>query len=133
MRVVAWSPNLTRDRAEAAGVEFIASKEELFKISDIISVHMVLSDSTRGLIDAADFSNMKSTAFLINTSRGPIVDESALIDALQSGKIAGAGLDVFDVEPLPQDHKLRTLRNATLTPHTGYVNDTSYNVSCDLS
>ena len=129
MRVIAWSPHLTRERAEAAGVEYVESKTELFKQSDIVSVHMVLSDTTRGLINASDFAVMKSSAFFINTSRGPIVDETALIDALKQRKLAGAGLDVYDIEPLPLDHPLRKLDNVTLTPHTGYVSDNSYKVS----
>lgn len=128
MRVVAWSPNLTRERAESAGVEFIGSKEELFRISDIVSVHIVLSDRSRGLIGAADFNNMKPTAFFINTSRGPIVDENALVEALRNKKIAGAGLDVFDIEPLPLEHELRQLNNVTITPHMGYVSDETYKV-----
>lgn len=128
MRVIGWSPHLTKDRANAAGVEFVESKEFLLKQSDILSIHMVLSDSTRHLIGAGDFSLMKSTAFFINTSRGPIVDEAALVDALETKKIAGAGLDVFDVEPLPLDHPLRKLKNVTLSPHNGYVNDSNYKV-----
>lgn len=133
MRVIAWSPHLTRERAEAAGVEFAETKEELFKSSDIISVHMVLSGKTQGLIDASDFANMKRTAFFINTSRGPLVKEAALVEALQQKKIAGAGLDVFDIEPLPLDHPLRKLDNVTLTPHTGYVSDDNYQVSLHFS
>lgn len=128
MRVVGWSPNLTRERAEAAGVEYIATKEELFQISDIVSVHMALVDSTRGMIDAKDLSHMKPTAFFINTSRGPLVDEAALVDILRNKRIAGAGLDVFDIEPLPLDHPLRKLDNVTLSPHTGYVSDLNYEV-----
>jgi len=128
MRVIGWSPHLTPERAEQAGVEFCPSKETLFETSDIVSVHMVLSDSTRGMVDANDLSRMKSTAFIINTSRGPLIDENALVDVLQKHKIAGAGLDVFDVEPLPLDHPLRTLDNITLTPHTGYVSDFTYEV-----
>ncbi|KAI5122572.1 hypothetical protein M0805_004789 [Coniferiporia weirii] len=126
MRTIAWSPNLTRERAEAAGVEFVASKEELFRDSDVISIHMALSPSTHGLIGADDLARMKRTAFLINTSRGPLVDEAALIDVLRARTIAGAGLDVFDVEPLPFDHPFRQLDNVTLTPHTGYVADDNY-------
>ena len=129
MQVIAWSPHLTREKAEIAGVGFVSSKEELFRQSDIVSVHMVLSESTRGLIGASDFAQMKPTAFFINTSRGPLVDEAALIVALKQKKLAGAGLDVFDVEPLPIDHPLRKLSNVTLTPHTGYVSDDSYGVS----
>jgi len=128
MRVIGWSPNLTRERAEAQGVEFIASKEELFETSDIVSIHMVLSERTVGMISGADLARMKPSAFFINTSRGPLVDEAALVDILRQKKIAGAGLDVFDVEPLPLDHPLRKLDNVTLTPHTGYVSDDNYQV-----
>jgi phosphoglycerate dehydrogenase-like enzyme len=133
MRVIGWSPHLTRERAEAAGVEFVETKKELLSQSDIVSIHLVLSDSTAGLIDAEDFALMKQTSFLINTSRGPIVDEKALIQSLRERKIAGAGLDVFDVEPLPLDHPLRSLPNVTITPHTGYVSDDNYAVSKTLS
>lgn len=129
MRVIGWSPNFTPEKAEAAGVEFISSKEELFRQSDIVSLHIVLSESTRHIITAEDLALLKPTAFLINTSRGPLVDEDALVDILQQGKIAGAGLDVFDIEPLPLNHPLRTLKNVTLSPHLGYVADTNYEVS----
>ncbi|RDB29216.1 Glyoxylate reductase [Hypsizygus marmoreus] len=128
MKVVGWSPNLTPERAEEAGVEYASSKEDLLRRSDVVSLHLVLSDRTRHIISAPDIALMKPTAFLINTSRGPLVDESALVDALKSQRIAGAGLDVFDVEPLPVAHPLRKLGNVTLTPHTGYVNDTNYEV-----
>ena len=131
MNVIAWSTHLTPERAEAAGVEYVQTKEEVMKRSDIVSVHMVLSDKTIGLINAKDFENMKKTAFFINTSRGPLVDESALVDALRKKQIAGAGLDVFDIEPLPLDHPLRKLDNVTLTPHTGYVSDDNYEVSSE--
>jgi len=128
MRVIGWSPNLTLERAAIAGVEFVASKEELLKQSDVLSLHLVLSDATKHILKAADLAQMKPTAYLINTSRGPLVDESALLDALNSGKIAGAGLDVFDIEPLPLDHPIRKARNVTLSPHTGYISDTTYQV-----
>jgi len=128
MKVIGWSPNLTRERAQSAGVEFIQSKEKLLRHSDIVSLHLVLSESTRHIISASDFAVMKPTALFINTSRGPLVDEAALIDALKKKKIAGAGLDVFDKEPLPPDHELRKLGNVTVTPHTGYVSDTNYEV-----
>ena len=128
MDVIAWSPNLTPERAVAGGATYVSTKEELFKRSDIVSIHMVLSERTRRLITAADIELMKPTAFFINTSRGPIVDEQALVDALQRGHIAGAGLDVYDIEPLPLDHPLRRLDNVTLTPHTGYVSDDNYAV-----
>lgn len=119
MRVQAWSTNLTPEHCAESGVVY-ASREELFSTSDIVTVHLVLSDRTRGLIGATEFQMMKPTAYLVNTSRGPIVQESALITALQAGAIAGAGLDVFDIEPLPQNHPLRGLDNAVLTGHTGY-------------
>ena len=125
MKVQAWSTNLTPDRCAECGVEF-ASREELFATSDIVTVHLLLSDRTRGLIGATEFQMMKPTAYLVNTSRGPIVQESALISALQGGVIAGAGLDVFDTEPLPQNHPLRGLDNAVLTGHTGYVMRENY-------
>lgn len=126
MRVIGWSPNLTPERAEAAGVEFAECKEKVFRTSDIVSLHMVLSTRSRGMITKDDFALMKPTSFFINTSRGPLVDEPALIDALQRRVIAGAGLDVFDIEPLPLDHPIRKLDNVTLSPHLGYVCDSSY-------
>ncbi|KAF8168215.1 D-isomer specific 2-hydroxyacid dehydrogenase [Crassisporium funariophilum] len=126
MRVVAWSPNLTPERAQNAGVEFVSTKAELFKTSDIISLHLVLSEKTRHIITKEDLALMKATAFFINTSRGPLVDENALIEALEKEQIAGAGLDVFDIEPLPIDHPIRSLKRVTLSPHTGYITDTNY-------
>ncbi|KAH9898114.1 D-isomer specific 2-hydroxyacid dehydrogenase [Cubamyces lactineus] len=126
MEVVGWSPHLTPERAESAGVTFIASKEELLRRSDIVSIHMVLSDQTHHMITGADLALMKPSAFFINTSRGPLVDEAALIEVLQKKGIAGAGLDVFDEEPLPLDHPLRKLDNVTLSPHMGYVSDSNY-------
>ena len=128
MKVIGWSQNLTPEKAAAAGVEYIATKEELFRRSDIVSIHLVLSERSRGLITAADFALLKPTAIFINTSRGPIVDEPALVRALQEKKLLGAGLDVFDVEPLPLDHPLRELQNVTLSPHLGYVSDDNYKV-----
>ena len=119
MRVQAWSTNLTPEHCAESGVVY-ASREELFSTSDIVTVHLVLSDRTRGLVGPPEFQMMKPTAYLVNTSRGPIVQESALVSALQGGSIAGAGLDVFDIEPLPQNHPLRGLDNAVLTGHTGY-------------
>jgi phosphoglycerate dehydrogenase-like enzyme len=101
-------------------------KGELFSTADVISIHMPLSDASRGLIGGADLALMKQSAYLINTSRGPIVDEAALVDALRAGRIAGAGLDVYDVEPLPVDHPLRSLRNTLLLPHIGYVTSDNY-------
>jgi len=120
MRVIAWSPNLTPDKCAGTGAEY-ATREALFSTADYVSVHLVLGDRSRGLIGAADFALMKPTAFFINTSRGPIVDEAALIEVLSQERIAGAGLDVFDQEPLPPDHPLRSLPRAQLTPHLGYV------------
>jgi len=125
MKVIAWSQNLTPDKCRDAGIEY-ASKDDLFRQSDFITIHVVLSARTRGLIGAAELALMKPTAFLINTSRGPIVDEGALITALRGGKIAGAGLDVFDVEPLPLDHPFRKMDNVVITPHLGYVSEQNY-------
>jgi len=122
MNVIAWSPNLTPEKCAAAGVGY-ATKEELFAKADIITVHVVLSDRSRGLVGRADLARMKPTAFLVNTARGPIVDEQALLEALQQKKIAGAGLDVFSVEPLPVDHPFRKLDNLVLTPHLGYATE----------
>lgn len=120
MNVVAWSLNLTRERCDEVGVNFV-SREELFSTSDFVTVHLTLGDRSRSLIGAADFARMKPTAWFVNTSRGPIVDEAALVDALERNAIAGAGLDVYDIEPLPADHPLRRLPNTIVTPHTGYV------------
>lgn len=120
MRLVAWSPHLTTDRAVACGAELVA-KRELFATADIVSVHMILSDSTRGLVGAAEIAAMKRSALLVNTSRGPLVDTGALLSALAEGRIAGAGLDVYDEEPLPADHPLRSAPRTILTPHLGYV------------
>jgi phosphoglycerate dehydrogenase-like enzyme len=119
MQVSAWSRSLTAEAAAAAGVTCV-SLEELLSSSDVVSLHVVLGDSTRGLIGKREIALMKSTVVLVNTSRGPIVDESALLTALREKRIAGAGLDVFDVEPLPAHHPLRALDNAVLTPHLGY-------------
>jgi phosphoglycerate dehydrogenase-like enzyme len=120
MNVIAWSQNLTAERAAAASAELV-SKEELFKRADVVSVHVVLSDRTRGLVGAPELALMKPTARLVNTSRGPIVVEADLINALKARKIAGAAIDVFDQEPLPLDHPFRTLANLLATPHIGYV------------
>ncbi len=125
MKVIAWSQNLTPERCAEHGVSY-ATKADLFQQSDFISIHMVLSDRSRGLISATDLGMMKPTAYIINTSRGPIIDETALIAALQNKTIAGAGLDVFDTEPLPRDHALRTLSNVVITPHLGYVTQDGY-------
>lgn len=125
MRVIGWSPNLTPERAEAAGA-ILADKATLFGEADVVSIHLVLGERTRGLVGAAEFARMKPTAFLVNTSRGPIVDEAALIDALRARRIAGAGLDVYDTEPLPEGHPLRTLDNVVLSPHLGFVTEGTY-------
>src|SRR5260221_9854299 len=125
MNVIAWSPNLTPERCKEVGVGY-ATKEELFATADIITVHVVLSQRSRGLVGAADLARMKPTAYLVNTARGPIVDEGALLDALVQKKIAGAGIDVFSVEPLPVDHPFRKLDNLVLTPHLGYLTEDSF-------
>lgn len=125
MRVLAWSQNLTPERCKELGVEY-ATKADLFQQSDFITIHMVLSDRSRGLVSATDLSMMKPSAYIINTSRGPIIDEAALVTALQDKTIAGAGLDVFNTEPLPRDHILRKLQNVILTPHLGYVTQDGY-------
>jgi phosphoglycerate dehydrogenase-like enzyme len=126
MRVRAWSPNLTADRTAAEGVTLAASKEQLLSASDIVSIHLRLGERSRGLLDAAALSLMRPTAYLINTSRAPIVDRAALLDALRAGRLAGAGLDVFETEPLPADDPLRTLPTVLATPHLGYVTRDSY-------
>jgi phosphoglycerate dehydrogenase-like enzyme len=114
MEVIAWSQNLRPERAAEVGAEAVA-REELFARADVLTIHLKLSDRTRGLIGAADLARLKPTAYLVNTSRGPIVDEAALLDALHGGRIAGAALDVYDVEPLPPDHPLRAAPNTALT------------------
>jgi len=131
MEVQAWSPNLTKERCDAERIKFIASKEELFETSDVISIHLVLAPSTTGIVDYSTLSLMKPTAFLINTSRGPLIKEADLVRAIKEGKIAGVGLDVFDIEPLPLDHELRELakdRKVTLSPHIGYVDEKLYSL-----
>ena len=120
MSVIAWSQNLTEERAAQHGATLV-SKDELFQQSDVVSVHVQLSERTLGLVGARELALMKPTALLINTARGPIVDEAALIDALRNGTIAGAGLDVFDQEPLPADHPFLQMDNTLLTPHLGYA------------
>ena len=120
MKAIAWSQNLTAEAARVVGVERV-DKDELFIRPDIVSVHLILSGRTRGLVGARELGLMRPDAYLINSSRGPIVDEAALIAALRDGRIAGAGLDVFDQEPLPADHPFRSLDNVTLTPHLGYA------------
>src|SRR3954447_10173494 len=127
MDVVAWSQNLTDERAAEHGVRRV-DREELFATADVVTVHLLWSKRTRGLIGADDFARMKPSAIFINTSRGPIVQTEALVDALQQGRIAGAGLDVYDEEPLPVDSPLRNLRRTVLTPHLGYVTRNTYEV-----
>lgn len=128
MRVVAWSQNLTASRAAEAGVELAPSKEELLSASDVVTLHLKLSDRTRGLIGAPELALMRPAAILVNTSRGPLVDQAALIEAVSSGGIAGAGLDVYDTEPLPPGHPLLDLPNTVLTPHLGYVSRKTFDV-----
>jgi phosphoglycerate dehydrogenase-like enzyme len=125
MEVIAWSENLTAERAAAAGAALV-DKAMLFTRADIVSIHVVLSVRTRGIVGAAELARMKPSAFLVNTSRGPIVDEAALLDALRRRRIAGAALDVFEPEPLPRDHPLLALDNVMLTPHLGYVTEENY-------
>lgn len=125
MTVVAWSQNLTAEKAVAAGATAV-SKESLFRDADFISIHLKLSERSRGLVGATEFSLMKPDAWIVNTSRGPIVDEAAMLAALQGKRIGGAALDVFDDEPLPKDHPLRRLGNVVATPHVGYVSRENY-------
>ena len=125
MKVIAWSENLTPEAAAESGVTYV-SKQELFEQSDILSIHLVLSDRSRGLVSAEALGWMKPTSYLINTSRGPIVDEDALIETLQQRRIAGAALDVFAIEPLPAEHPFRALDNLLATPHVGYVTENNY-------
>jgi phosphoglycerate dehydrogenase-like enzyme len=125
MKVIAWSQNLTAEKCKEAGVDYV-SKDELFRQADFITIHVVLSQRSRGLVGAKELALMKPSAYIVNTSRGPIIDEAALLAALREKKIAGAGLDVFDVEPLPIDHPLRKLDNVVLTPHLGYVATQNY-------
>jgi phosphoglycerate dehydrogenase-like enzyme len=128
MKAIAWSQNLTSERAAAHGVERV-EKDELFRRSDVLSVHLVLSPRSRGLVGAREIGLMKPSAILVNTSRGPICDAMAVIVALQEGRLAYAGFDVYDKEPLPIDHPLRTAPNVILTPHIGYVTDENYRSS----
>ena len=125
MKVMAWSQNLTAEKCKEAGVDY-AGKDELFRQSDFITIHVVLSQRTRGLVGARELALMKPSAYIINTSRGPIIDEAALLAVLREKKIAGAGLDVFDIEPLPPSHPFRTLDNVLATPHIGYVSHGLY-------
>lgn len=126
MHVLAWSPNLTPERAAAGGARLASSKEMLLECSDFVSIHLVLGERTRGLLGAAELRRMRPTACLINTSRAAIVEQDALVAALRGGVIAGAGIDVFDAEPLPADHPLRTAPNLLATPHLGYVTADNY-------
>ncbi len=127
MNVMAWSPNLTDERAAQAGVERV-DKATLFARADIVTIHLVLSETTRGIVGQREFAAMAPTAILVNTSRGPIVDETALVEALAGKRIAGAAIDVYDVEPLPVDHPLRSLERTVVTPHLGYVTAESYRI-----
>ena len=125
MRVVAWGPTLTDERARAAGVTRVAL-DDLFRESDVVSLHLLLSDKSRGIVTARLLGLMKPTAYLVNTARGPLVEEAALVAALRDRRIAGAALDVYDVEPLPREHPMLALDNVVLTPHLGYVTEESY-------
>jgi phosphoglycerate dehydrogenase-like enzyme len=125
MKVIAWSQNMTPQIAEAAGAALV-TKDELFRQADVVTIHLILSKRTRGLVGAADLALMKPTSWLINTSRGSIVDDGALVQALTARTIAGAALDVFDTEPLPVDHPFRSLENVLATPHIGYVAEDLY-------
>jgi phosphoglycerate dehydrogenase-like enzyme len=125
MKVIGWSQNLTPEKAKEAGVDY-ASREDLFRNADFVTIHYQLSDRSRGLVTGDDIARMKKSAYLINTARAPIVDQATLLKALQDKKIAGAGLDVFEVEPLPLDHPYRKLDNVVITPHLGYVSEQNY-------
>ncbi|UMA64922.1 D-2-hydroxyacid dehydrogenase family protein [Roseivivax marinus] len=125
MNVIAWSPNLTSERATEGGAEY-ADKATLFAEADVISLHLVLGPSTRGIVGAEDLGRMKSDAILVNTSRGPLVDQNALLEALRTRSIRGAGIDVYDREPLPADHPIRDMDNALLTPHLGYATQETF-------
>ena len=128
MNVVAWSQNLTKAQTDAEGITLAPSKESLLESSDFVTVHLVLSERTRNLICAPDIARMRPSAYLINTSRAPIVNEAELIQALKDKRIAGAGIDVFDIEPLSNDHPFRTLPNVLATPHIGYVTKENYKI-----
>jgi phosphoglycerate dehydrogenase-like enzyme len=125
MKVIAWSQNLTPEKCKEVGVDYV-SKEDLFRQADFVTIHVVLSQRSRGLVGAKELGLMKPSAYIVNTSRGPIIEEAALLAALRGNKIAGAGLDVFDVEPLPLDHPYRKMDNVVLTPHLGYVATQNY-------
>ncbi len=126
MKVLAWSQNLTEARCQEVGVEKAASKDDLMRRADVVTIHLVLSDRTRGLIGAPELALMKPHAILVNTSRGPIIQQEALLAALEGGRIGGAGLDVHDIEPLPADHPIRQAPRTVITPHLGYVSDSSF-------
>jgi phosphoglycerate dehydrogenase-like enzyme len=126
MEVIAWSENLTEARTEDVGVQLASSKADLLQRSDFVSIHLMLSDRTRGLLGPAELALMKPTAYLVNTSRAAIIDERALLSVLRDGRIAGAGIDVFDTEPLPASHPLRTAQRLLATPHLGYVSRANY-------
>jgi phosphoglycerate dehydrogenase-like enzyme len=128
MEVLAWSQNLTTERSAAGGATLASSRDELLARADVVTIHLVPSERTRGLLGARELTLMRPSAYLVNTSRGPIVDERALITALQTGAIAGAGLDVYDEEPLPPDHPFRRLPNTVITPHLGYVTEETYRI-----
>ncbi|MDP6558901.1 MAG: D-2-hydroxyacid dehydrogenase family protein [Candidatus Binatia bacterium] len=130
MDVIAWSQNLTEERCKKAGVSLV-TKDELLSRSDVLTIHLLLSERTRGLFGARELALMKATSILVNTSRGPIINEAALVEVLQRKAIAGAGLDVFDTEPLPLDHPLRRLENTVITPHLGYVEEENYGAYCN--
>ncbi|MGG5808103.1 D-2-hydroxyacid dehydrogenase family protein [Falsiroseomonas sp. CW058] len=125
MKVIAWSQNLTAEKAAAAGATLV-TKQELFATADVVTLHLILSDRSRGIVGAAELGAMKRSAFIVNTSRGPLIDQPALVAALKEGRIAGAGLDVFDEEPLPAGHPLLGCPNTVLTPHLGYVSTQNY-------
>jgi phosphoglycerate dehydrogenase-like enzyme len=127
MKIIAWSQNMTAEIAEAAGARLV-SKDELFRQADIVTIHLILSRRTKGIVGTAELGLMKPTSRLINTSRGPIVDEASLIKALGSHAIAGAAIDVFDQEPLPSEHPFRSMDNVLTTPHVGYVTEGLYRV-----
>jgi phosphoglycerate dehydrogenase-like enzyme len=127
MNVLAWSQNLTRETAEKHGARLVG-KEELFRNADLVTVHLVLSGRTAGIVSAAELALMKPSAYLVNTSRGPLVDENALINALKNRTIAGAALDVYNTEPLPESHPFRSLDNVLATPHIGFVTENTYRV-----
>jgi phosphoglycerate dehydrogenase-like enzyme len=127
MKVLAWSPNLTPEKCKEVGVDY-ATKEDLFRNADFVTIHVQLGDRSRGLVTAKEFAVMKPSAYIINTARGPIIEEKALIAALNEHRIAGAGLDVFDVEPLPLDHPFRKMDNVVISPHLGYVSRQNYEI-----